>query len=46
MNYKEEDEALLLDMVCESNEEVRNSLYEKYEKNVNVCNNFIGSIIY
>jgi len=32
MNYKEEDEALLLDMVCESNEEVRNSLYEKYEK--------------
>jgi len=34
MNYPEDDESLLLDMVCESNEEVRNSLYEKYESTI------------
>ena len=31
MKYNEEDDTLLVDMVCETNEEVRNSLYDKYE---------------
>lgn len=34
MNYKEDDESLLLDMICESNEEVRDSLFEKYEPTI------------
>ncbi len=31
MNYDEEDDTLLMDMVCETNEEARDSLYEKYK---------------
>ncbi len=31
MKYEQEEDKILLEMVCESNEEVRNSLYEKYE---------------
>ncbi len=31
MNYDEEEDKMLFDMVCESNEEVRDSLYEKYK---------------
>lgn len=34
MKYIDEDDNLLIDMICESNEEVRNSLYEKYEPTV------------
>lgn len=33
MKYKE-NESLLLDMICESNEEVRNTLYAKYEPTI------------
>jgi len=34
MKYNQEDEALLIDMVCETNEEVRNSLYATYETTI------------
>jgi len=36
MNYPEEEENLLIDMVCETNEEVRNSLYEKYKPTIDL----------
>ena len=33
MKY-DEDELMLIDMICETNDEVRNSLYEKYEPTI------------
>jgi len=34
MKYNEEDDTLLVDMICETNEEVRDSLYKKYEPTI------------